>query len=98
MNTFLKLDKFMCLLVIVFLASCEQSKEGVNEGLIGYWELSGDAVDRSGNDLQTEVHGAVSFESEDGAMKGGSAVFDGRGSWLEVQPSQALALGEGDFS
>src|SRR5690606_25893375 len=75
-----------------------QDDEALEEGLIGYWTLSEDVEDRSGNDLQTKVHGKVRFEPAPGSEKTKAAVFDGRGSWLQVQGDPPLELGTGDFS
>ncbi len=100
MSTFLKLHKFIfTFVVVVFCTSCEgQNQDDIDQGLIGYWKLSDDVMDRSGNDLQTEARGEVRFEPADGSQKSGSAVFDGRDFWLEVDPNPALQLGSGDFS
>lgn len=57
-------------LTLVFIAiwtfsSCvTQTKENLKQGLVGYWKLSGDIVDRSGNNLNTVMHGPVQLNAE----------------------------------
>jgi hypothetical protein len=56
--------------------------------LAGYWPLRGDAHDHSGHGNHGVVHGAGPAEGQ----------FDGRGSHIEVPPSDSLNLGQGDFT
>jgi hypothetical protein len=56
--------------------------------LAGYWPLRGDTLDQSGHDNHGQAHGS-------GAAEGN---FDGRGSFIEIPPSDSLDLGQGDFT
>lgn len=96
-------------LPLIFIAAlsyllCEaQTKKEIGptpeNGLIGYWKLSDDITDRSGNNLQTIMHGPVKLSAENAKVeKKSSAVFDGRSTWLEVSAHSQTQLGSRDFS
>jgi len=77
----------------------QTKKIGLKQGLMGYWKLSGDILDRSGNNLNTVMHGPVQLNSEGPNGKKNSAIgFDGRSAWLEVPANPKTQLGAGDFS
>ena len=73
---------------------CFAQKQSFDNGLSGYWKLSGDARDHSKNKLGTKVHGSLSYDGS--GDKAG--VFDGRSSWLEVSAGKKGSPGSGDFS
>lgn len=80
-------------------AQTPEKNTSLSDGLTGHWPLAGNAEDGSGNRRQTILHGALSFSNEGPAvLKGGAAVFDGAGSWLEVPPGKQAGPGSGDFS
>lgn len=86
----------ICVAVCFF--SCQPQTE-LSNGLVGYWPLSGDIADKSGNDLETIMHGSVQLNAtaaNDNTNP--SADFDGRSAWLEVTPNPKLQFGSGDFS
>lgn len=96
-------------LALVFIAICshfpceaqkqKRKKIALNQGLMGYWKLSGDIMDRSGNNLTTVMHGPVQLNAEGlNGKKKSAAGFDGRSAWLEVPASFKTQLGTGDFS
>lgn len=84
--------------------SCQAQKknsdnQSLEKGLVGYWKLSGDINDRSGNHLQTVMHGDVYMNERGHAGKKiPAARFDGRSSWLEIPASPNTKLGSEDFS
>ena len=87
------------------LLSCFSSQsqttnnQTLEQGLIGYWKLSGDTKDISGNNLHTIMHGSVKFTAD--GVKGkkiSAAGFDGRSTWLEVPANPKTQLGTEDFS
>ena len=85
-----------------FLCQAQQQKRNkpdLEKSLVGYWKLSGDIKDRSGNDLPTVMHGQVDLRGGGGTGNNAqSAVFDGRGAWLEVPAGSKIQPGKGDFS
>lgn len=74
--------------------SCPAQEQSPDKGLSGYWKLSGDALDHSGNGLQSKAHGSLSFEGP-GSQAG---IFDGSSAWLEVPAGKKAHPGRGDFS
>ena len=75
------------------------NKTDPKQGLVAYWKLSGDITDRSGNDLQTIMHGSVKLNAEGTeGEKIPVAEFDGRSAWLEVSAGSKTQLGIEDFS
>ncbi len=58
------------------------------EGLVGYWKLDGDCRDHSGKGNHGENHGVD--------LRTGK--FDGRSSHIQVENSETLGLGRGEFS
>ena len=93
---------FACLLVIVLVGSLSATATAqeveLSRGLIGHWPLVKDAKDVSGNGRDAKVNGVV---WRSGPLKDGekaAAVFDGRGTFLEVAAHPELKLGRGDFS
>ncbi|MBW7890065.1 MAG: LamG domain-containing protein [Chitinophagaceae bacterium] len=84
--------------IAAYFFSCHPQTE-LSQGLAGYWPLSGDISDKSGNDLQTIMHGSVQLNVADANSQSNSAAsFDGRSAWLEVPANPKLQLGTGDFS
>lgn len=63
----------------------------LDEGLVGHWPLEVDGRDTSGLGNMGVAHG-VSFEA------GGGALFDGVDDFIEVEDSDSLRFGKGDFS
>lgn len=97
----LSLRSLTVVFIVIGFCSCHtQTKEtDLTEGLVGYWQLSGDIKDASGNELHPIMHGKVEFNAEDrGGAKLTAAAFDGRDGWLEVPPNPKIQLGSGDFS
>jgi hypothetical protein len=101
----LHLSSFALLFIGIYASSpCHAQVQKSNtmsltQGLAGYWKLSGDIMDRSGNNLNTAMHGTVQLNAEGPKGKKGSAGgFDGHSSWLEVPSNPKLQLGNGDFS
>ena len=87
----------------LFFPCQAQEKNGNNQslkkGLIGYWKLSGDINDVSGNNLQTVMHGGIDVNEEGHAGKRfSSARFNGRNTWLEIPATTKTQLGGEDFS
>ena len=67
-------------------------------GLIAHWPLAGDLQDHSGHGNHGRNHGAdLTAAGRDGSPNG-SADFDGRDDYIEVEPSPSLRLGTGEFS
>jgi len=58
--------------------------------MTGHWRLQGDCRDHSGSGNDGVNHGAI--------LGGDSALFDGRGAYIEVPDAQSLRLGTGDFT
>ena len=86
----LNLRSLTLVYIVIWLCSC-QSKKDITQGLVGYWPLSGDIKDSSGNDLNTVMHGTVNLNTE-------GARFDGSSAWLEVPANPKTQLGTEDFS
>ncbi len=87
---------FLALLAGMAFLSCNmqpQNKEAVNEGLVGYWKLTEDILDYSGNKLQSQ---AKSVSSEIDNLSTSS--IQGRKSWLEIPSSPEWQFGSKDFS
>lgn len=84
--------------------SCQDQKKtetdpAFKQGLVGYWKLSDDIKDASGNDLHPIMHGKVEFNAEGtGGEKITAAAFDGRDAWLEVPAGPKTQIGSKDFS
>lgn len=76
----------------------EVKNAGLRQGLIGYWELSENITDRSGNNLQVVEHAPGAIKDKEKTGKISSTGFDGRGTWLEVPAGSEIQLGNGDFS
>lgn len=68
--------------------SSADSKQNLNQGLVGYWKLQGDCRDSSGLGNHGTNHGVILETGE----------FDGRGAYIEVASSHSIALGKNDFS
>lgn len=85
--------------IAIWFCSCQTNKIDLTQGLVGYWRLSGNTVDSSGNDLSTVMHGSVQLNAE-GAddEENASGGFDGRSAWLEVPANPKTQLGTDDFS
>lgn len=89
---------YLCsvLLAGTFYLSCNsqtQDKEAVNQGLVGYWKLTDDILDHSGNNLHSQtksVNGQIDNLS--------SSSIQDRNSWLEIPSSPEWQLGNKDFS
>lgn len=83
----------------LFQARKKEGQSMAEPGLIGYWKLSGDALDKSGNNLASKIHGKVDFKlvGSKGAQSKATG-FDGQSSWLEVPANPKIKLGSGDFS
>lgn len=64
------------------------ARDPVARDLAGYWPLSSDARDHSGNGHHGIVHGS-------GAMDG---AFNGRDAFVEIPASASLQLGQRDFT
>ena len=70
----------------------------LDEGLIGYWKLDGDATDASGLDNHGRVHG-VDFTAVDrNGQPNGAAKFDGIDDCIEVLHNDSLWLGPRPFT
>jgi hypothetical protein len=87
---FLNVHSLALAYIAIWFCSC-QAKKDITQGLVGYWPLSGDIKDSSGNDLNTVMHGTVNLNGE-------SAGFDGSSAWLEVPANPKTQLGSEDFS
>lgn len=93
----------VCIAIWLCLPCQAQTKKAneitLQQGLVGYWNLSGDIMDRSGNNLNTVMHGPVQLNVEDSDGKKISVTgFDGRSAWLEIPANPQTQLGSGDFS
>ena len=69
------------------------NKIAVDQGLVGYWKLSEDMLDHSGNNLHAEVQ-SVNGVNDIAHVVG----FKGSKSWFEVPASPKLQLADKDFS
>jgi hypothetical protein len=78
----------ICLLLLVSLSFSAAAQEAPKAGLVGHWPLAGDSQDHSGHNNHGVNHG-VDLDS---------GVFDGRGAYLEVAPSDSLRFDKDDFS
>lgn len=67
-------------------------------GLVAHWPLAGNCQDRSGHENHGRNHGADLTARGPEGKPNRSAEFDGRNDYIEVEPSQSLRLGTGDFS
>ncbi len=63
----------------------------------GHWKLAGDAKDSSANRLDAANH-SVMFLAKRPDGRTPAALFDGKGSRLEVKAAAALKLGASDFT
>ncbi len=84
------------IIVSVICFSCHfqsTNKTTVDQGLVGYWKLSEDILDHSGNNLLTKEQSVYGVNDKDhvGGFKGGK-------SWLEVPISPEIELADKDFS
>ncbi len=71
---------------------------GLGAALIGHWPLAGDCRDVSANANHGVNHG-VNLEARDPeGGQGIAAEFDGRGGFIEVQPSASLKLATSDLT
>lgn len=74
-------------------------KVALDQGLVGYWTLSGDAQDHSGEGHHAEIRGDVDFLAVGPSGKPGTAArFDGQGDFLTVPVNDSWRLGTGDFT
>ncbi len=71
-----------------------QNSFNPSDKLVGYWKLTDDSRDASGNGNHGLNHG-VNFTNFSGHK---AARFDGRAGWIEVPPSASLRLGADDFT
>lgn len=90
-------------IAVNFFSPCQAQKQkenyrSVNQNLVGYWKLSGDIMDRSGNNLITMMHGRVELNAEGIKGKNFAAAFDGYSTWLEVPFNPKIQLGNEDFT
>ncbi|MEO6188796.1 MAG: hypothetical protein ABIO82_03705 [Ginsengibacter sp.] len=75
------------------------NKIALEQGSIGYWELSGGIMERSGNNLNTVRPGPLQLNAEGPNVKKNSATgFDGRSAWMEIPANPKTQLGTEDFS
>jgi hypothetical protein len=90
-----------CIAIWLCLPCQAQTKKAnttLQQGLVGYWKLSGDITDKSGNDLHLKTHGQINLNAP-GSLGNVSAIgFDGRSAWLEVPATSKTQLGSEDFS
>lgn len=70
----------------------------IDDGLIGYWPLTEDCRDRSGNGLDGINHGVEFTADGPGGELTGAAQFDGVKDWIEVPDAPGLHLGDDDFT
>ncbi len=70
----------------------------LDSGLVGHWQLQGDAKDSSGQGNHGVVHGVDLAAAGPGGKPRTAARFNGRDDWIEVPASKSLRLGKEDFS
>ncbi len=78
----------VCSLAAVAVGSVLTPLRADDTGLLGHWQLVGDAKNHSGHGLDGRNHGVD-------LVTGG---FDGRAGYVEVPDAPSLDLGTGDFS
>ncbi len=84
---------------LAFFGGQNENADAANQGLIGSWKLSGNAIDNAENKLHPKIHGLVNFDAEGREGPATSAAyFDGRGAWLEIPAGRETQLGDKDFS
>ncbi len=100
----LTMNKIICSKLLAFLFVVLTSRlidgttEGVEQGLIGHWKLSGDFEDHSSYGHHGQGHG-ISFDLPGHKQEQDRvANFDGKASFVEVAPREQLQLGTGEFS
>ncbi|MHC4445931.1 MAG: LamG domain-containing protein, partial [Planctomycetota bacterium] len=64
---------------------------GLETGCVGYWKLTGDCKDYSGNNNHGINHG-VGFDAKNGGR------FDGKSSYIEVPNNDSFCFGNKEFS
>src|SRR5690554_2494615 len=85
---------FLVILAGLIFFSCDaQNDEEASHGLVGYWKLTDDILDYSGNNLHGE---AKSRNNEIDNLPWGSR--EKENSWVEIPSSSYLQFGDGDFS
>ena len=78
---------------LIFFSCDTQNYEEASHGLVGYWKLTDDILDYSGNNR----HGtAKSRNGETDNLLWGSR--EKESSWIEIPSSPDLPFGDGDFS
>lgn len=70
----------------------------LDDGLVAYYPLNGDATDHSGNGHHGTLHGNTSFGIDRFDNPTGACWFDGDWDYVEVPHDASLNLGAGDFS
>lgn len=101
MNDLLRPAPLAVLLAAAMMAasvSATAHAQRASSGLIGYWPLSDDLRDYSGNGNHATNHGVEFVKEAPEGRKGPVARFNGRDAYLEVPHSASLALGDGEFS
>lgn len=94
----------VCLFVINSTSGCQNQKEinrdsSLRKGLAGYWKLTGDLKDYSGNKAHAITHGEISFETDYSEKESKiSAVFNGKNTFIEIPSKSKQQFENGDFS
>ncbi len=70
----------------------------VDNDLLGYWRLMGDAKDSSEHANHGKNHGSDLTAAGPDGTANGAAQFNGKQGYIEVDPSNSLRLGTSDFS
>ncbi len=89
----MNLLRSLCTLVLLSASLLAAESPKSEPGLAAHWPLAGDARESTSGKTNALIRGTVDMKAA-----GPSAVFKGRGNWLEIPAEHAPHLGRGDFS
>ncbi len=93
-----KLSRNTLTLLFCLSVACENAKGIADETLIGYWPLTSNSEDYSGNKNHGQNYGVTFGDPGSQSTAGTVAQFDGLKSYIEVENNSSLNLDKTDFT